>query len=127
MSFQNLAVKERIRLGKKFSRELRRKLGPVLHEAFIFGSTAKGTADKDSDIDLLFVVKELTRSQLIKQLRNEECTDQHLYRLHAFQNASSLSRMKKQYQRKHGIGFHCNVIPSDEFKTTRGTVIDCLK
>lgn len=44
-----------LKIAKEIKRELKKKLGDKLISVTLYGSRARGTAKKDSDMDLLFV------------------------------------------------------------------------
>jgi predicted nucleotidyltransferase len=119
MPDQISAVRERIRLGKKFARELKAQLGPVLHEAFIFGSTAKNKARKDSDIDLLFVVRKPTEKQKWVWITSPTHLKKTEGELDAFRNSYLMFRLKHRYEEKYNIEFSCHLMWPDQFKTTK--------
>lgn len=50
------AIKRKVGCAEEFAEQLIERLGGRLYKAVLFGSVAKGTADADSDIDVLVVV-----------------------------------------------------------------------
>ncbi|TSC94308.1 MAG: nucleotidyltransferase [Candidatus Berkelbacteria bacterium Athens1014_28] len=46
-----------LQIAKQIKKELKQKLGDKLISVILYGSRAKGTAKKDSDMDLLLVTK----------------------------------------------------------------------
>lgn len=106
-------------MGKKFARDLKSKLGPVLHEAFIFGSTAKNRAKDDSDIDLLFVVRKPTKKQKWVWMTSRSHLKKTGGLLDAFRNSYLMFRQKHRYEEKHNIEFSCHLMWPDQFKTTK--------
>ena len=49
-----------LKLTEQFSEKLKTELGPLLKAVVLFGSGARGTPDKESDIDVMLVLNDLT-------------------------------------------------------------------
>lgn len=60
----NVSTEEREWYVKRFMETLIQKFGEYLTSVVLYGSTARGTARPDSDIDLLLVIKNLPKGQL---------------------------------------------------------------
>ena len=61
-----------LKLTEEFSKKLKEELGPLLKSVVLFGSAARGTPDKDSDIDVMLVLNDLTivlSQEVISSLR----------------------------------------------------------
>ncbi len=58
-------------LAGRYGEAARRRLGEALVSVVLFGSVARGEADRDSDIDLLLVVEGLPRGRFARMARLE--------------------------------------------------------
>ncbi|MEM5798300.1 MAG: nucleotidyltransferase domain-containing protein [Candidatus Aenigmatarchaeota archaeon] len=61
--------KSRVEIVKKFAAEILKKHGDVIRSIVLFGSTARGTAKKESDIDI-FVIIDDTRHHITPTLKD---------------------------------------------------------
>lgn len=64
--------KEDLELAKQFSDKLKEELGDLLKGIVLFGSTARGTEEKGSDIDVLVILNDLSivlSQEVIQSLR----------------------------------------------------------
>ncbi len=48
---------ERIEIARRFSREIRSRLGDRVEEVILYGSVARGDDDEESDIDVLVITR----------------------------------------------------------------------
>lgn len=70
----NLESKKRIDIAKNFFKLLKEEMGEELISFAIFGSTGRGRAKKESDIDILLIVKDkkrATRKYIETKLKTE--------------------------------------------------------
>ena len=59
----NKESQKRVEICKKLCKKLKKELKDNLISFIIFGSTARGTAKKESDIDILLIVKDKTSAE----------------------------------------------------------------
>ncbi|HLD41463.1 MAG TPA: nucleotidyltransferase domain-containing protein [archaeon] len=87
-----------------------------IHSVVLFGSYAKGTATKTSDIDLLFIVTDLKNKQLREGIERESASYQYSYNLKVSQLITDINEFKKMLKaeefnvgketRKYGISLY---------------------
>ena len=141
MVLSEKAIQNRIDISRNFAQDLKSRLGPVLHEAFIFGSIAKGNATRYSDIDLLVVVDR--PSPQLKRKLNKEFVPlkNHGFGVCNFENARLMHELRDVVENKFNVYLSCHVMYLDQFKTKKiaedfgeplqdlveGRIINCLK
>ncbi|RLJ08439.1 MAG: hypothetical protein DRP12_00595 [Candidatus Aenigmatarchaeota archaeon] len=67
---KGVGKKERIEILKKFAKEVLKKHGDLIRSIVLFGSTARGSAKKESDIDV-FVILDDTRHRITPALKEK--------------------------------------------------------
>lgn len=78
----NEQSKKRLKMAEQLSRSLQGELGRNLISLVVFGSTARGTAEKESDIDILLIVeneKEAREKYLEIKLKLEKAYSPQFY------------------------------------------------
>ena len=71
-----------------------------IHSIILFGSYAKGTATKQSDIDLLFIVNDLKNQSLRESIERECATYQYSYNLKINPLITNIEELKKMLKAK---------------------------
>lgn len=66
-----------------------------IHSIILFGSYAKGTATKTSDIDLLFIVTDLKNKQLRENIERESASYQYSYNIKISPLITDINEFKK--------------------------------
>lgn len=87
-----------------------------IHSIILFGSYAKGTAIKSSDIDLLFIVTDLKNKRLRENIERESASYQYSYNLKVSPLITDVNEFKKMLKaeelnvgkeaREYGISFY---------------------
>ncbi|HKZ43037.1 MAG TPA: nucleotidyltransferase domain-containing protein, partial [Candidatus Hodarchaeales archaeon] len=68
------------------------------HSIVLFGSYAKGTAMKASDIDMLFIVTDLKNKHLREGIERESASFQHSHNLKVSPLITDISEFKKMLE-----------------------------
>jgi predicted nucleotidyltransferase len=90
-------------LAKEIKQHLNSHLNNIIADVIIFGSRAKGTADKDSDYDVLIVLN-TDYDQKTKKLINGLCYDFDLnYNIFLDTQIISKSELKNSIRGKHPV------------------------
>lgn len=71
-----------------------------IHSIILFGSYAKGTATKQSDIDLLFIVNDLKNKKLRESIERESATYQYSYNSKVSPLITDIRELKKMLKSK---------------------------
>lgn len=87
-----------------------------IHSVALFGSYAKGTAIRTSDIDLLFIVSDLKNKQLREEIERESASYQYSHNIKISPLITNIAEFKKmlkaeelnvgKYIRDHGISLY---------------------
>ena len=71
-----------------------------VHSIVLFGSYAKGTAKKTSDVDMLFIVSDL-KNKLLREVIERECASyQHSYNIKVSPLITDIGEFKKMLKAK---------------------------
>lgn len=90
-------------LAKEIKLHLNKHLNNIVSDVVIFGSRAKGTADKDSDYDVLIIL-DTDYNQKTKKLINGLCYDFDLnYNIFLDTQIISKSELKNSIRGKHPV------------------------
>ncbi len=90
-------------LAKEIKQHLNKYLNNIVSDVVIFGSRAKGTADKDSDYDVLIVLN-MEYTQKTKKIINGLCYDFDLkYDIFLDTQIISISELGNSIRGKHPI------------------------
>ncbi|MEK7506422.1 MAG: nucleotidyltransferase domain-containing protein [Patescibacteria group bacterium] len=101
-SFTELARK-RISLAKEYLDKLKEKMGDCFLYAYLYGSTAKNTCHKESDIDLILVVKKPTQEEraLMNSGQSGLFEGDRCGRINFAYNSHYFFVLCRQFQEKH--------------------------
>lgn len=71
-----------------------------LHSIVLFGSYAKGTATKQSDVDLVFIVNDLKNKQIRELIERESASYQYSYNIKVSPLITDIEELKKMLNAK---------------------------
>lgn len=71
-----------------------------IHSVVLFGSYAKGTATRQSDVDLLFIVSELKNKKLREYIEGECASYEHSYNIKVSPLITDIDELKKMLMAK---------------------------
>lgn len=90
-------------LAKEIKQHLNKHLNNIISDVIIFGSRLKGTADKDSDYDVLIIL-DTDYTQKTKKIINGLCYDFDLkYDIFLDTQIISISELENSIRGKHPI------------------------
>lgn len=76
-------------------KKLTEQFTPEIHSIILFGSYAKGTSAKASDVDLLFIVTDLKNKQLRENIERESASYQYSHNLRISPLITDINEFKK--------------------------------
>ncbi|MCX6750313.1 MAG: nucleotidyltransferase domain-containing protein [Candidatus Pacearchaeota archaeon] len=80
--------------------KLAEKYFSEIHSVVLFGSYAKGTATKQSDIDLMFIVNNLKNKNLRESIERESASYQYSYNIKISPLITDIEELKKMLRAK---------------------------
>ncbi|AIG98380.1 putative nucleotidyltransferase [Archaeoglobus fulgidus DSM 8774] len=101
LAVQRIPENKRMAL-ESFVKTLKEKYGDKIHKIILFGSTARGEAEEESDIDVLIIADGVTQKEVSK------IAFQIL--LKYGEVISSIVEDKQQFERYKDYSFHRNIL-----------------
>ncbi|MFH1210135.1 MAG: nucleotidyltransferase domain-containing protein [archaeon] len=80
--------------------KLTEKFISEIHSIVLFGSYAKGTSTKKSDIDLMFIVNDLKNKELRESIERESASYQYSYNIKISPIITNIEELKKMLKSK---------------------------
>ena len=92
---------------ERFVKEAKRKLGDEIESIILFGSYARGEASKESDIDILVIVK---KNGFEIQKKLSEISAKILLESSIYISAKAITKEEYELMKKINSGFYQNIV-----------------